>query len=117
MALMPSILEQLKLTHVPGMLMISVSSDIENEGMAQKVFGLYVVGIKTGQTTMQTGVSLCHEMVHIKQLQTGKLRIEEDDFIWNGKRYPDETPYLSQPWELQAFAQQEIIFRRAFETC
>lgn len=35
---------------------------------------------------------------------------------WKGKFYPTAHPYLDQPWEIQAFAKQEIVFRRAIET-
>jgi len=54
-------------------------------------------------------------MVHVKQFAKGQLRTEGQVRYWNGKRYRKNTKYLDQPWEQEAFARQEILFRRAIE--
>jgi hypothetical protein len=34
---------------------------------------------------------------------------------WKGKYYGSKTRYLDQPWEIDAFSKQELIFRRAID--
>ena len=52
---------------------------------------------------------LAHEMVHVKQIASGKLKTTNRKIVWNGKSYKSSTPYLSRPWEVEAFQKQEII--------
>jgi len=55
-------------------------------------------------------------MVHVKQLAKGTLKpLGSGVNIWAGKKYSKKTKYLDMPWELDAFARQEIILRRAIE--
>lgn len=63
--------------------------------------------------------ALAHEMVHVKQIARGLLvhkvvRGKEVSF-WRGKNY-EKTPYLQKPWEIQAFARQELMIR-TLEAC
>ena len=51
--------------------------------------------------TAQTAVRFCHEVPNM-------LR-------WKGKFYGRGVAYLQQPWEIDAFAKQELIFRRAID--
>jgi hypothetical protein len=109
-ALLPSILAQLKLTHCNKSLYIVVEKQEEEALAIDTGFG-YVVSINTGLDVKTVATALCHEMVHVKQMITGKLQGNH----WCGKDH-SKTDYLSLPWEVQAFAQQEIIYRRAFAT-
>ena len=60
--------------------------------------------------------TLAHEMVHVRQLAKGLMKfLPNQARIWKGKRYSNKTHYLDQPWELDAFARQEIVFRKAIE--
>jgi len=60
--------------------------------------------------------TLAHEMVHVRQLAKGQMKFLPDQArVWMGKRYSKKTHYLDQPWELDAFARQEIVFRKAIE--
>jgi hypothetical protein len=62
------------------------------------------------------GIELGHEMVHVKQYARGLLKnLGNNKRMWVGKIYPASTPYLEQPWEIQAFSQQELVFRLACE--
>ena len=110
-ALMPSILAQLGLTNSDKYLYITVESDSADAGMAVEVFGDYGIAMKTGMTVTELAVTLCHEMVHVRQMVVGLLK---NGNTWRGKVYPADTDYLILPWEVQAFSRQEIIFRRAF---
>ena len=61
-------------------------------------------------------MTLAHELVHVKQLAKGVLKQGARYTTWAGKKYSNKTtPYLDMPWEIQAFSQQELILRRAFE--
>lgn len=110
-ALMPSLLKQLGLANSKHNVYISVEK-IAEDGGTQFVGSGYVITLNIGRSVMDTAVTLCHELVHVKQMIAGKLK---DGNIWCGKDYTGK-PYMDQPWELQAFSRQEILFRRAFET-
>jgi len=51
-------------------------------------------------------------MVHVKQLAKGTLRCVDGITYWKGKRYRKNHKYLNQPWEIEAFSKQELLFRR-----
>lgn len=115
--MMPSLIRQLKLEKSRKFVLVEVgkTSD-ENMGVTIPLPGLdsYIVSIKPGHWKV-VGSTLAHEMVHVKQLATGVLKINNGINYWRGKRYTKRTKYMDMPWELDAFAKQEIIFRRAME--
>ena len=117
-AILPSIIKQLKLTKSKKFLLVEISKDVgdNNDGCTVPLPGIdsIVVTVKPAPLHL-LGITLAHEMVHVKQLAKGILRAENGVKYWRGKRYSSRTKYLNCPWELEAFAQQEIIFRRAIE--
>lgn len=117
--LMPSIIAQLGLTKCRKFLLIDITNDAGegNDGMTSVLSGIdsYVVSIKLGRW-QDMGVTLAHEMVHVKQLVRGTLRDENGARIWRGRKVSRRVKYLDTPWERQAFARQEIIFRKAIES-
>lgn len=74
----------------------------------------YVVLIKP-KNLKDMGITLAHEMVHVKQLAKGKLKQVNGVNYWNGKRYRKNHRYLNLPWEVEAFSKQELLFRRVIE--
>ena len=116
-SLLPSMLEQLKLTKSKKLLHIIVDPTIEELGTTIPLDGLdtYLVVIKPTKDLMALGVTLAHELTHVAQFAKGTLRLTPKGKRWKGKYYGRNVPYLSQPWEIQAFARQEIVFRRAIE--
>jgi hypothetical protein len=66
-------------------------------------------------------VSLAHEMVHVKQYARGELRdllSIEDQIVWQGSRHKcsnDDDNYNSQPWEVEAYAKEWILFDEFIE--
>jgi hypothetical protein len=76
----------------------------------------YVIALSPAKW-QDLGVTLAHEMVHVRQLAKGMLRVEGGNKWWMGKKYSKRTKYLDMPWELDAFSRQEILFRRALEKC
>ncbi len=124
-ALMPSLIEQLGLTNSRRAVMVKVSDDID-EGMAGSTVYVdfadcYLVLIKpekrlTKAKLINMATTLAHEMVHVRQMAKGMMKILPNNArMWMGKRYSNKVAYLNQPWELDAFAKQEILVRRAIE--
>lgn len=128
-SLMPSMIEQLSLTRSQRAVLVKVTSDTSDldEGMHGATHNIeiadcYLVLIKqpkriTKQSLLELGVTLAHEMVHVRQLALGQLKfLSNQNRIWMGKRYnTNRTHYLDQPWEIDAFSRQELVFRRAIE--
>lgn len=124
-SLMPSMIEQLGLSRSRRAVLIKVTDDIEEDMQGAtldiKIADCYLVLIKkpkriTKASLLDMGTTLAHEMVHVRQLAKGLMKfLPNQSRIWMGKRYTKKTHYLDQPWELDAFARQEIVFRKAIE--
>jgi uncharacterized protein YjaZ len=114
-AILPSMIEQLGLTNTRKSLVIRLEKDCEQMGYTVPVDILdsYVVVIKPSMSIKSIGVTLAHEMVHVRQMAKGILKIKNGVNYWCGKRYTKRTKYLDQPWEQDAFAKQELVFRKA----
>jgi uncharacterized protein YjaZ len=114
-AILPSMVKQLGLTNTRKSLLIRLEKDCEGMGYTVPVDILdsYVVIIKPSMSIKSIGVTLAHEMVHVRQMAKGILKIKNGVNYWCGKRYTKRTKYLDQPWEQDAFARQEIIFRKS----
>jgi len=118
-ALMPSIIKQLKLESSTKVVVIRVANECgKDQGITVDLgisFG-YMVVIKPTRSFKDLGLTLAHEMVHVKQLAKGQLKHRPTgSYIWAGKRFSKKTEYLSMPWEIEAFSKQELILRRALE--
>lgn len=116
-AVLPSMLTQLGLNSSRKFLMIKVDRDLEDHGTTVPMTGIdtVLVVLKPKRNRLELGVTLAHELVHVRQLAKGILKITPRGKKWRGKFYSRRTPYLDQPWEQEAFARQEIIFRRAID--
>jgi hypothetical protein len=124
-ALMPSIIDQLKLSNSRKAVLVKVTADqldgMEGATLYMEFADCYLVLIRppkrlTKTSLLNMATTLAHEMVHVRQLAKGQLKyLPNQAREWMGKRYTKKTKYLDQPWELDAFARQEIIVRRAIE--
>ena len=116
-ALLPSMLEQLKLTKSKKLLHIVIDKELEELGTTVPLKGLdtYLVVLRPMKDMAVLGATLAHELTHVAQFAKGTLQLTPKGKRWKGKYYGRKTPYLDQPWEIQAFAKQEIIMRRAIE--
>lgn len=118
-ALMPSIIQQLKLERTTKVVVIRVADECGTNQGSTVDLGInlgYVIIIKPTRSLKDLGITLAHEMVHVKQMAKGTLKNRQSgSYIWAGKRYSKKTEYLSMPWEIEAFSKQELIFRRALE--
>lgn len=124
-SIMPSIIDQLGLSQSRKAVLVKVTDD-SLDGMKGATLDIefadcYLVLIKpvtraTMATLLDQATTLAHEMVHVRQLAKGIMKFQPNHVrIWRGRRYTKKTKYLDQPWELDAFARQEIIVRRAIE--
>ena len=119
-AVLPSIIDQLGLSNSRKELFINMtrSGVLEgNDGMTSYLnqFDCIVILLKPCYSMEKLGLTLAHEMIHVKQIAKGKLKTVRGYRYWNGKRYGDKIKYLDQPWEIEAFSKQELLFRRSIE--
>ena len=116
-AVLPSMLTQLGLNRSRKLLVVKVDQDLEEMGTTIPLTGIdtFLVVLKPTRNWVNLGVTLAHELTHVAQFAKGILKPTAKGRLWKGKLYKVNHPYLDQPWEIQAFAQQEIIFRRAIE--
>lgn len=117
-AVLPSMITQLRLDRSHKDLVVQIDNDgTDNMGaiIPIDVLDSYIVVIKPHRRLTDIGVTLAHEMVHVRQMALGMLKTVKNGHTWCGRRYSNCTPYLDQPWEQDAFARQEIIFRRAIQ--
>lgn len=117
-AILPSIIKQLNLTKSKKFLLVEISKHVgeDNDGCTVDLplIDSIVVTVKPAPAHL-LGITLAHEMVHVKQLARGILRTNQGKKYWRGQFYSNRTKYMNRPWELEAFAKQEILFRRAIE--
>jgi len=117
-AILPSMLSQLHLTNSKKCLVIVLEDELDQMGLTIEMPGVhgFLVAIKVSKSWRDMLLTLAHELVHVSQMASGKLKnLPNGAKIWAGKKYKKSTPYLNQPWELNAFARQELILRRALE--
>ena len=119
-AILPSMISQLKLENCTKAVVIRIKDECDgNQGITvdlSELTGCYMVVIKPTRKLKDIGLTLAHEMVHVKQLAKGILKNKQNGVnIWAGKRYTNKVAYLDMPWEIEAFSKQELILRRAFE--
>ena len=117
--IMPEFIKQLGLEKSRKYVLVEISKDgpgKDNQGVTVPLPGLdtYVVAIKPGSLEVM-GITLAHEMVHVKQMAKGILKSVKGQNYWNGKKYTNKTKYLYSPWEVEAFSKQELLFRRAID--
>jgi len=119
-AILPSMFKQLKLENSTKAVVIRVADECgTNSGITVDLSlatGCYMVIIKPHRNLKEIGLTLAHELVHVKQMAKGTLKSTKNGSqVWAGKTYSKKTAYLSMPWEIEAFSRQELILRRAIE--
>jgi len=124
-SLMPSFIEQLGLTNSKRAVLVKVTKDLDKDfqgaTMNIEVADCILVLIKppkrlTPMRLMDMSSTLAHEMVHVKQIAKGQMKLLPNEArMWKGKRYSKKTKYLDMPWEIDAFSKQELLLRRAIE--
>ena len=60
--------------------------------------------------------TLAHEMVHVWQYASGKLRLYQDGrHRFEGRVYSSNTNYLERPWEDEAYELEEVLVKEWLE--
>lgn len=118
--LMPGYLKHLGIANAKGFITIVVEKRLDREGGAirnPEIPELYYIVVSGALSQRLLATAVAHELVHIKQMVKGQLRTTIDGrFFWCGKEiFPADMDYFDLPWEVQAYAKQEITMIRAAE--
>ena len=115
--LLPSMVTQLKLAKSKKLLFIKMDKETYHSGQTIPLSGIdtILVVLKPNRNKLELGVTLAHEMAHVAQFAKGTLKVTPKGKKWKGKFYGRSVAYLQQPWEIDAFSKQELIFRRAID--
>ena len=119
-SIMPSLIKQLGLKNSRKELFINICRGPQledNDGVTSYIeqFDCIVILLRQCSSLEKLGLTLAHEMVHVKQLAKGKLKSKNGIRYWNGRAVSRKVKYLNQPWEIEAFSKQELLFRRAIQ--
>lgn len=116
--IVPRMIRDLKLTRSRKTLLIKVTKsgleDQEGATIPLDPIDSYVILVKP-KNLKDMGITLAHEMIHVKQMAKGTLKQVDGVNYWNGKRFRKNHKYLNLPWEIEAFSKQELLFRRTLE--
>ena len=112
-AILPDMIKQLGLSNSRKHLIVRTDK-IDSQGVTIPIddIATYLVVVCPSNIT-NMGLTLAHEMVHVRQMAKGMLKSSSKGTVWCGRTYSKKTKYLDQPWEQDAFARQELVFRRA----
>ena len=117
--LLPNLLTHLRLNSSRKFLHIIVDKEVQEHGVTLDLTpatGALLVVLKPSKSMTEIGMTLAHELVHVKQMARGILKYgKRGSIFWCGKRYSKNTKYTDSPWEIQAFSKQELLFRRAMD--
>lgn len=86
--------------------------DVEYSALLQNpIPNQYILFVKTDVSGLQT--IICHEMVHLKQYDSGKLKMSQDckTVWWNGEKFDATSEYNNREWEVEAFSLQNKLWR------
>lgn len=116
--ILPKMIKQLGLTKSRKVLVVRIANECDEgmDGMTMPLPGVDGIVVVVRPKSLESmGVTLAHEMVHVKQIAKGTLKTIEGVNYWMGKKYSRRTKYLDQPWEVEAFSKQELLFRKVIE--
>lgn len=72
----------------------------------ENIYTIYIDTTLTGDELIEV---LCHEMVHLKQLQSNELELINNNFKWRGHYINEDIPYNRRPWEIAAYRKQRHL--------
>lgn len=74
----------------------------------------FYVDIKSDLTLKSATRVLFHELVHVRQYATNKLRDVKGKTMWLKEDHSD-TEYVDQPWEIEASTLEDELFNLYFD--
>mgnify|MGYP003645077297 FL=1 len=91
----------------------------EDEGIRPREF---TIDIRAEQTFPELILTVCHEMVHVRQMARSELKEvgiarggKHHYRVWKGKKISDDLEYCKQPWETEAYELQEPLAKMFVE--
>lgn len=75
----------------------------------------FVIYVDISLTIEDLITVISHEMVHVKQLQTGRLKYINGKILWEGKPATLKVDYNKRLWEKEAIRYQSYISERVKE--
>jgi hypothetical protein len=73
----------------------------------------YLIVLSTDLSLRNAIKVISHELIHLQQLNSGRLRYEGVTAFWEGSRFAKDAnliPYRSRPWENEAFALDDLLY-------
>lgn len=71
----------------------------------------YEICIDDSLSRKQMLISLAHELVHVKQIETRQFTtLKNGSKQWNGLFYTNKI-YKDAPWEVEAFEKEQLLYR------
>lgn len=86
---------------------LAMASSEDNEGRLPTEFLVEFNNANRDIPVRDYLITMYHELTHIRQYATGKLKNRHLYCIWEGKKYGyTDIDYWEQPWELEAMAME-----------
>lgn len=80
----------------------------------------FIISLNCRQNMCDVLVSLAHEMVHVSQFTSNKLKHRIKPyykFIWDGVEiFPDEYKYEELPWEKEAYSLELPLYNQFIDS-
>lgn len=89
-----------------------LSKDIEFQALLQNPVGhKYLLMIREDAASLQ--YILCHEMVHLSQYESGRLKMSSDykTVTWEGKEFDNTSNYFEREWEEEARSEENRLWK------
>jgi len=86
---------------------------VEDDDVRPREFRIELEKTLDEMTLLRT---LAHEMVHVWQYASGRLRLYQDGrHLYDGRLYSSNTKYLERPWEGEAYELEEVLVNEWLE--
>lgn len=92
-----------KTTYIQNSQIVGLIGEHQN---ASYFLGHKHIALLIQKNVMSSLLSLCHEIVHYEQDIENRFKCIDSGYTFEGKIYPHNFPYMSCPWEIEAFAKQ-----------
>ena len=73
----------------------------------------YEIFLNVNTDPVQLLKTICHEMIHVKQISDGALQVFDTGFAWFGKFFSfGDLVYSKRPWEVEARKCEAALFTK-----
>ncbi|MDD4972514.1 MAG: hypothetical protein PHT07_24040 [Paludibacter sp.] len=74
----------------------------------------YVIDIYYNLDTARLRMALIHELVHVSQMQAGRMIVGNKYIMFDGEKIMKEMPYQVRPFEVEAMTIADELFNKYF---